>query len=142
MSADFPAWLVSFVDDDAAPAQRGCIQASVVGPHLVVVNDPSRVPDLDAELVYSSASGHLPVNGSKQEAVTGGAVQRARAFELRARAGHYEPVVSGALERETCRLKLELRVARRHIGAVQVFGNEAEVRLARKRRTHGICAER
>src|SRR5207249_2159778 len=108
---------VQFVDDNAAAAHSRRRVRPVGGAHHVVVDDAVAlvgVPDLDAEPIRPAAAGRLAVPRGQFEAVTAGAVDRARAAEPGFRAGHDQPFVTRALEVEAAHLELDLGVPGRY----------------------------
>src|SRR5205823_5335297 len=113
----------SLVHDDAAAAQcRGRV-AVLRCASLVVIDHRARglVRDLDPEPVDAAAAVDLAVDRGEQEAVHGrAAVDRALALELGPRPGDDEPLVAHALECELRSLELELGIAGRRVGALQV----------------------
>src|SRR4051794_19790938 len=110
---------VSALDVDVAAAER--LSPAVVVDDMVARS--VRGPDPDLERVRRA------IDGSEQEAVPARAVQLADALELRGATRDHQPLVAGAVEVEST-LHLELDVADRDHGALQVLRHEAEVRLA------------
>ena len=99
-----------FVDYNAA-ALNGRSWISVIRrPSLIVVHHPARiaVPDLDAESIDSTAAVHLAINGCEHKTVVAGAIDFARAFELRSRACDHEPLIGFAVKIEIRHAELEL----------------------------------
>src|SRR5205814_944908 len=68
------------------------------------------------------------------------AVDRALALVLRLRPAHHEPLVARALERELRSLELELGIAGRRVGALQVLRDEPEARLTGESGVRGVGA--
>src|ERR1700752_3022490 len=109
--------LLFLVDHDVATGHQGSLRGEVGAisrAFLVVIDHDARIifPDLDSEPIRLPGSQQGTVNGSEQESVISGIVDRSPTFVLSAGASDCQPLVGGALESKVARLELELCVAR------------------------------
>lgn len=90
----------SIVNDDITSTKDRLGIAGIVRAHLVVVDHRGGVliPDFDSELIAPAAAINVSINCRQHESVIAAAVNSARAFELSARPGDHQPIVSCTLE--------------------------------------------
>ena len=133
------------MNDDAAAAEGGCRIRAVRCAELVVINDGivvGLVPNFDAELVHATAAIDLAVDGREHEAVVASVVHGPGPFVLAFGSRDHQPFVAGAVEVKAGDLEFEFGLAIRDCHAFLVFGNEPEVRFARKARICCVSASR
>jgi len=106
-----------------------CTNLVVVDDHITVI----LVPDLDPELVTTTATSNVTVNGGQEKPIVPSTVDRAGALKLSTCARDHQPLVAGAVEVQLSNSKSELRLTRWGVCPLLIFGDEAKRRLARER---------
>src|SRR6185503_14104615 len=101
----------------------------VVTAGSIVVQNPARAPNLDAELVHSTPAVDLAVGRREEEAEVARAIDGPGTFVLGFRARDDQPLIDRAVEVQVPGFELELRFARWSRRTLQIFGDEAKVRF-------------
>lgn len=96
----FCSWVKLLVNDDVPAAQhRGWIGIVRRLP-LVIVDKATAIaaiPNPEPEFVCPAATIHLTINGRQHEVIIAAVIDCPNAFELRACASHYQPIIARAI---------------------------------------------
>ena len=101
------------MDNDTSAADDGRRIIVITVSELIVINHGIRdfVPNLDAELILTSAAVDLSVNCRQHKPVFAAAVNRSRAFALRFCTADNQPIIACAFEIEISHTKLKLGIS-------------------------------
>ena len=99
---------------------------------LIVVDNAAavKIPNLDAEFVYTAAAVDIAIDSSQHKAVVAAAIDGAGSFVLGSSASYHQPVIAGAMEIQIGYFELKLGLTVGYACAGLILRDKAEIRFA------------